>query len=158
MAGAAPADCHRAQEIAMKKLLIIVGMLLSVLAWASDKVESIESLKARADQTKTKDQVELFTRIAERQLDSLDKAYNGGTVREAQAALADVVTYGVKAAKVSGETGKRMKQTEIAMRKISSRLEAIRKTLEVDDRPPVADAVQKLETARSELLNLMFRK
>ena len=142
----------------MKKLLIIVGMLLSVLAWASDKVESIESLKARADQTKTKDQVELFTRIAERQLDSLDKAYNGGTAREAQAALADVVNYGVKAAQISGATGKRMKQTEIALRKISARLEAIRKTLEVDDRPPLADAIQKLESARRELLNRMFRK
>jgi hypothetical protein len=142
----------------MKKLLIIVVVLLSVLAWASDKLEPIESLKARADQAQPKDQVELFTRVAERQLNSLDKAYNGGTVREAQEALADVVTYGVKAAQVSSATGKRMKQTEIAIRKISGRLEAIRKTLEVDDRPPLADANQKLETARNELLNRMFRK
>ncbi|MFI5087330.1 MAG: hypothetical protein ACHP7I_02960 [Terriglobales bacterium] len=142
----------------MKKLLIIVVVLLAALAWASDKLESIESLKARADQAQPKDQVDLFTRIAERQLDSLDKAYNGGTVRQAQAALADVVTYGVKAAQVSGATGKRMKQTEIAMRKISGRLEAIRKTLDLDDRPLLADAVQKLDTARNELLNRMFRK
>jgi len=142
----------------MKKLLIIVVVLLSALAWAFDKQESIESLKARADQAQPKDQVDLFTRIAERQLDSLDKAFNGGTVRQAQAALADVITYSVKAAQVSGATGKRMKQTEIAMRKISGRLEAIRKTLEVDDRPPLADAVQKLDAARSELLNRMFRK
>lgn len=142
----------------MKKLLIIVVMLLSALAWASDKQEPMEALKARADQAQPKEQVELFTRIAERQLDSLDKAYNGGTVREAQTALADVVTYGRKAAVVSGETGKKMKHTEIALRKISGRLEAIRKTLEVDDRPPLADAVQQLETARSELLNRMFRK
>ena len=142
----------------MKKLLIIVVVLLSALAWASGQQESIEALKARADQAPPKDQVELFTHIAERQLDSLDKAYNGGTVREAQAALADVVTYGVKAAQVSSATGKRMKQTEIAMRKISSRLEAIRKTLDVDDRPPLADAIQRIETARTELLNRMFRK
>jgi hypothetical protein len=142
----------------MQKLLIIVVVLLSALAWASDKLEPIESLKARADQAQPKDQVELFTHIAERQLDSLDKAYNGGTVQEARAALADVVTYGVRAAQASGATGKRMKQTEIAMRKISIRLEAIRKTLDLDDRPPVADAVQKLEAARSELLNRMFRK
>jgi competence protein ComGC len=142
----------------MRKLLMIVVMLLTALAWASDKEESIEALKARASQAQTKDQVELFTHIAERQLDSVDKAYNGGTVQEAQAALVDVVSYGVKAAQVSGASGKRMKQTEIAMRKVVSRLEAIRKTLEVDDRPPLADAVQKLETARSELLNRMFRK
>ena len=142
----------------MKKRLIIVVVLLSALAWASGQQESIEALKARADQAQPKDQVDLFTHIAERQLDALDKAYNGGTVREAQAALADVVTYGVKAAQISSATGKRMKQTEIAMRKISVRLEAIRKTLDVDDRPMLAEAVQKLDAARSELLNRMFRK
>jgi hypothetical protein len=142
----------------MKKLLIIVVVLLSALAWASDKPESIESLKLRADQAQPKDQVELFIRIAELQVDALDKAYSGGTVREAQAALTDVVTYGVRAAQISSATGKRMKQTEIAMRKVSGRLEAIRKTLDLDDRPPLADAIQKLETARSELLNRMFRK
>ena len=142
----------------MKRFLIILVVLLSALAAASAQQESLEALKARAGQAPPKEQVELFTRIAERQLDSLDKAYNGGTVREAQAALADVATYGVKAAQVSSATGKRMKQTEIALRKISGRLEAIRKTLDVDDRPPVADVVQKLETARSELLNRMFRK
>jgi hypothetical protein len=142
----------------MKKRWIIVVVLLSALAWASAQQESVEALKARAGQARPKDQVELFTRIAERQLDALDKAYNGGTVREAQTALADVLTYGVKAAQVSGDTGKRMKQTEIAMRKMSVRLEAIRKTLEVDDRPPLAEAVQKLDAARNELLNRMFRK
>ena len=142
----------------MKKRLIIVVVLLSALAWASGQQESIEALKARADQAQPKDQVDLFTHIAERQLDALDKAYNGGTVREAQAALADVVTYGVKAAQISSATGKRMKQTEIAMRKISGRLEAIRKTLDLDDRPLLAAAVQKLDTARNELLNRMFRK
>lgn len=141
----------------MKKLLIIVLILLAACAWA-DKQETVEALKARAKQANPKDQVHLFTRIAERQLDALDKAYNGGTVAESQAALADVVQYGVKAAEVSGDTGKRMKQTEIAMRKMSARLEAIRKTLDVDDRPPLVDAIQKLESARTELLNRMFRK
>ena len=142
----------------MKKFLIIVVVLLSALAWASGQQESIEALKARADQAPPKEQVDLFIHIAERQLDALDKAFNGGTVREAQLALADVINYSVKAAQISSATGKRMKQTEIAMRKISGRLEAIRKTLDLDDRPPLADANQKLDAAHSELLNRMFRK
>lgn len=141
----------------MKKLLIVVLLLLSAGAWA-DTQESVEALKARADKAPPKEQVQLFTKIAERQLDALDQAYNGGTVQEAQTALADVVHYGVKAAQVSSETGKHMKHTEIAMRKMSSRLEDIRKTLDVDDRPALADAIQKLETARTDLLNRMFRK
>ncbi len=140
----------------MKRLLILVLALLSVAA-SADK-ESIDSLKARAERASAKEQVELYTQIAERQVDALDKAYNGGTVQEAQFALADVVTYGVKAADLSGQTGKKMKHTEIALRKMSGRLESIRKSLDVDDRPPVADAIQKLETARTELLNRMFSK
>ncbi len=141
----------------MKKLLFIVVALLSIAAWA-DKRESIDALKARAEKANPKQQVQIYTEIAERQLDALDKAYNGGTVQEAQAALADVVDYGVKAAQVSAQSGKRMKHTEIAMRRMSGRLEAIRKSLDVDDRPPVADAIQKLETARTALLNRMFSK
>jgi competence protein ComGC len=141
----------------MKKLLIVILILLSAAALA-DKQESVEALKARAEKAHPKEQVELYTKVAERQLDALDKAYNGGTVQQAQAALADVVNYGVKAAQVSSQTGKRMKNTEIAMRKMTMRLEAIRRTLDTDDRPPVGDAIQKLEAARTELLNRMFRK
>ena len=142
----------------MKNFWVITVVLLSAFALASSKQESIESLKQRADRANPKDQVELCTHIAERQLDALDKAYIDGNIAQARTALADVQGYGVKAAEMSRKTGKRMKQTEIALRKMTGRLEAIRKTLEVDDRPPVGEAVQKLESARSELLTSMFKK
>jgi hypothetical protein len=141
----------------MKKLVIFALVLMSTVALA-DKQESVEALKQRAQTAAPKQQVELYTKIAERQLEELDKAYNGGSAKQAQAALADVVDYGVKAAQLSSSTGKQMKHTEIAMRKMSTRLEAIQKALDIDDRPPVGDAIQKLEAARSELLNRMFRK
>ncbi|MGI9102285.1 MAG: hypothetical protein ACR2IF_07545 [Terriglobales bacterium] len=141
----------------IKKLSIVVLLLISALAFA-DKNESVDALKARLNTTSGGDHVVLCTKIAERQLDTLDKAYNDGDLRNAQAALSDVVTYGVRAAQVSRETGKKMKHTEIAMRRINIRLEAIRRSLSVDDRPAVTTAIQKLETARAELLNQMFKK
>lgn len=140
-----------------RKLLLFICVLLAIPAFA-DKPESIESLKARAATARDKQQVELFTKIAERQLQEADKAYDDGNVQQAEAALNDVRDYGVKAAQVSAQTGKKMKHTEIALRKISTRLEVIRKTLSVDDRPPVVAALEKLEQARTELLNRMFRK
>jgi len=142
----------------MKKTLIIAAVLLAALAWAADKQESVDALKARATEASPKDRVALLVHIAERQVDAMDKAFTDGNIQPARAALADVLTYGVQAANTSAETGKRMKQTEIALRKMTVRLESIRKTLDVDDRPPVADVIQKIETARSELLNRMFRK
>jgi hypothetical protein len=139
------------------KILLLICVLLSITAFAEEP-ESIADLKARAAAAHNKEQVELFTKIAERQLQAVDKAYNDGNVQQAEEALNDVRDYGVKAAQASGETGKKMKHTEIALRKISTRLEVIRKTLSVDDRPAVAAALEKLEQARTELLTRMFKK
>lgn len=139
-----------------KKLLITVLILISGMALARE--DSVEELKARVEQAEPKDQVELCTKIAQRQLHVADKAYQEGRLPEAKTALADVVTYGVRAAQQAGETRKRMKKTEIAMRKISGRLEDIRRSLDLEQREPLGDAIQKLEKARTELLNSMFRK
>ena len=141
----------------MKTLLLIPVLLTATIAVARAQ-ESVESMKARVESASEKDQVELCTRIAERQLEALDKAYNAGDQKQAEAALDDVATYGVKAADASRNTGKRLKQTEIAIRKMASRLDDIRKTLDVDQRPAVGEVVRKLEKARTELLNRMFRK
>lgn len=133
-------------------------VVLSLPAFAGEP-ESIEALKARAAAAhEPKQQVELFTKLVERQLKAAEKAYSDGAIPQARAALDDVVEYGVKAAQTSAASGKKMKHTEITLRKISARLEDIRRTLNLDDRPPVAAAVDKLEQARTDLLNRMFRK
>jgi len=131
--------------------------LAVALGAAADKKDTLEQLKARAETAEGKHQIELMTEIAERQLKVTDEAYSAGNVDRAQAALADVVDYGVRAAKEATNTGKRMKQTEIALRKIADRLDGIGKSVEVDSRPPVVDGVQKLEAARNDLLFRMFK-
>ncbi len=141
----------------MKKVLTVMVLLVTV-TFASDKQESVESMKARFERTSPKDQIELALKIAEHQVSAMDKAYTDGNIDAARAALADVQNFGVHAAEASASTGKHMKPTEIALRKMTVRLENIRRTLDVDDRQPVGDAIQKIETARNELLNRMFRK
>ncbi len=141
----------------MKPTIAILVLVLLPVALCA-KEETIESLKARADAAKGKEQVELCTEVAQRQLKAADAAYTAGNNGAARVALADVVSYGLRAAKTAVETRKRMKHTEIDLRRINERLDNIRKSLDVDERPPVADAYQKLESARSELLNAMFRK
>ncbi len=141
----------------MKNVAILVLMLSSAVL-AADKQESVESMKARFERTAPKDRVELALKIAEQQLVVMDKAYADGNVDAGRAALADVQTFGIQAAENSATTGKHMKQTEIALRKMTVRLENIRRTLSVDDRAPVGEAIQKVDGARNELLNRMFRK
>jgi len=141
----------------MKTLFLVTVMLAGVMSVARSQ-ETVEAMKSRVEAASEKDQVELCARIAERQLEALDKAYNDGDLKKAETALRDVGIYGVKAADAARNTGKRMKQTEIAIRKMASRLDDIRKTLDIDQRPAVAEVVTQLERARTDLLNRMFRK
>jgi len=141
----------------MKSVAILV-LVLSSGALATDKQESVESMKARFEHSSPKDRIELALKIAEHQVAAMDKAYTDGNIETARAALADVQNFGVQAAETSTSTGKRMKQTEIELRKMNVRLENIRRTLSVDDRAPVGEAIQRIDAARNELLNRMFRK
>src|SRR5690348_10589317 len=142
----------------MRRIVAILLLLSATAAWsASDKKDTLEQLKARADTAAGKHEIELATEIADRQLKATDDAYTAGHIDQAQAALADVVKYGVRAAREATNTGKRMKQTEIALRKISDRLDAIAKSVELDSRPPVEEARRKLEGARNDLLFRMFK-
>ena len=136
--------------------ILLVLVSLATLSAAND--ESIESLKARAAAASGSKQVELFTEIAEHQLGAVAKAYDEGQTKQAEVALHDVQEYGLKAAQTSQETGKRMKNTEIAIRKISDKLEDLSRSIDTDERPPVTKALKQLEAARSELLRYMFRK
>lgn len=140
----------------MKRLAAIVLVVVATLA-AADKKDTLEQLKARAETASGKHEIELSVEIAERQLKATDDAYSAGDTDQALAALKDVLEYGVRAAKEATNTGKRMKQTEIALRKISDRLNDISKSVDVDSRPPVKDAIMKLEAARNDLLFRMFK-
>ncbi len=143
----------------MTKLTLVTILLTAALSTAgAASNESLESLKARADGAELKKQPELFTKVAQFQLQEFAKASEEGNPEQAEEALQDILEYGIKAAQSSQETGKRMKQTEIAIRKISSRLEDIGRTLSFDKRQPVESAIEKLESARTDLLHHMFRK
>src|SRR4051812_2568219 len=125
--------------------LVIILLVAIGTGVAADKKDTLEQLKTRAESTDGKHQIELMTEIAERQLKTADDAYTAGNIDQAQAALNDIVEYGVRAAKESTNTGKRMKQTEIALRKIADKLDNIGKSVDLDSRPPVVEAVKKLE-------------
>ncbi len=141
-----------------KVTLLIVALLALMSAAAVASNETLESLKARAADAEGSKQVELFAEVAERQLEQVAKAYEAGNDEKAQQALRDVLEYGLKAADTSRATGKRMKKTEITIRKIANRLEDISRSLAFDERPPVKQAIEKLENARTALLHTMFTK
>ena len=138
----------------------ISALLLAVLlvALASGVEPSVEDLKARMDSTSLNDRPRLCVQIAERQLEAADKFYAAAEVEKAQAALTDVVTYSELARDYAIQTHKHEKQTEIAARGMSRKLNDIMHTLAHDERPPVEDAMKRLQRVRDDLLAAMFPK
>jgi polyhydroxyalkanoate synthesis regulator phasin len=136
----------------------LVVASVAAIGWGSHKEASLEELKARAESAKPDERATLCIQIAERQVEAADRLYTDGKLEQAQAAIHDVVTYSQKGADAAGQTGHKLKNTEIALRKMAHRLVDIKRTLAFDNQAPVQDAADALERLRTQVLNRMFGK
>ena len=141
----------------MRKLFIIVALLLatSLAAW-SRKEETLEELKARAESANVDEQAGICVRIAEQQLQVADKLFVEGKSEEARSALDDVVKYSEKARDAATKSGKKLKPTEIAVRKMAHKLHDVKHSVAFEDQPKVQEAIEHLERVRTDLLTKMF--
>jgi len=137
--------------------IVLLGMLLSVPQTAA-KEESVQQLVDRANSARVEDQPALYSAAAEKQLKSADQLYTAGKVDEARAAVTDVVEYSDKASSAAIQTGKKLKNTEIAVRRMAAKLRDIKRSLAFEDQSPVQVAIDRLETLRTQLLAKMFGK
>lgn len=144
-------------QVAAAILSFTLTMASAVSAPIPDQM-SIEGLKSKVQSAQGDEKGNLCLEIAERQIKAADKLYNDGKVEEAQAAIQDVVSYGTQAGDVFAQSGHRLKNSEIAMRKMIHRLTDIKHTLASENQPPVQAAIESLEHVRTELLNRMFGK
>ncbi len=132
-------------------------LVTSFLALAY-KTETLQELMARAESARVEDRPALCVEIAERQLKSADELYTAGKIDDARTAMQDVVTYSEKAHDAAIQSGKKVKNTEIAFRKMAAKLRDIKRSLNFDDQAPVQAAADRLESLRTDLLSHMFGK
>jgi polyhydroxyalkanoate synthesis regulator phasin len=143
----------------MRSCWIAITLILTAAAGsAAVKDQSLQDLIARANSAAVKDQPALYIDIAERRLKAADDLYNEGKVDDARDAVADVVTYSEKAHDAAIQSGKRLKPTEMASRKMSRRLRDLKHTLNFEDQAPVQAAADRLESLAQDLLTHMFGK
>jgi hypothetical protein len=133
-------------------------MLVSSLAAFAGGDEALERLVKRAEAASIGQQPALYAEIAERQLRTADQLYNNGQVDAARAAVNDVVTYSDRASDAASHARSKIKNTEIAIRKMAAKLRDIKRGLAFEDQPPVQAAADHLEGLRSSLLSRMFAK
>jgi len=69
-----------------------------------------------------------------------------------------LVGYSGKASDAASQIGKKLKDTEIALRKMAQKLRDLKRGLPYEDQGPVQAAADRLEQMRTELLSRMFGK
>ncbi len=141
----------------MRKALAIPLLLLLAASagWAASDEEPIEKLIARAD-VRSDNQAEHCADVARREVEVANQRYTNGDVQKAVEAVNMAVTYTQKALDAAKRTHKRLKETDLTLRRTSRRLSDVGQTLAFEDKPVVKEAVEKIEQARSQILTLMF--
>lgn len=133
---------------------IIVFALAAVATAAAEK--SIAELKKELSSADLNKQHKLYAELARQQVEVANDLYTAGDVPQAEAAVNEIVAYAEKARETGLKSGKKLKKTEITLRKTSRRLADVGRTLSVEYRPHVEAAVERLDDVRSELLEKMF--
>src|SRR5437762_6599636 len=142
MAGETPADRHRPEGAPMRVAFrAALALVLAGLALAQTPPDRLAHLKAKAATANPADQEKLFLEIAHAEFDAANAAFAAGNAQQAQGALADLEDYAQRAALLAVVHRKRMKNTEIELRKISDRLKNLKPTLNVEDRLPVQKTI-----------------
>ena len=137
---------------------LCVWMTAAAVSMIPRDEPTVDQLKASVTAAKVGDKAKLCVQIAQKQLNESDRLYAASDYEKAQAALTDVVTYSELARDYAIQSHKYEKQTEIAARGISRKLNEIRHSLGRNDQLPLDDAIQRLERVRDDLQSAMFKK
>jgi hypothetical protein len=118
--------------------------------------KTIESLKAEAEHSSGGHQARLYAELAQHLVDVADQQFTDALTDQGQATIQDILKYATLARDISLKSHGKMKETEIHLRMAERRLEAVRRTLSIDDRPPLEEVEKQIEKLRKDLLDAMF--
>ena len=138
------------------KSKIIYFALLSMMLSASGQQKSIDNLKGEAERATGGQQAKLCAQVADMLVGVAAQQFAEGNEQAAQATVQEILTYASRARDVAVKSRGKMKETEIILRSTQRKLESLKRTLGVDDRPPIDQVEKKIEQFRQDILNEMF--
>ena len=141
----------------MKKYIGITLLCLfaAIPVLRASEDEPLDKLIARADSAQPP-RPELFLDVADRELKLTIQAYKENKVPDGRAALQQLLDYTGKAQALVLKSDKKLPQTEIKIRRMSTRLRDLMLNIDADEQPTIRAAIDKLEDFRTELLKAMF--
>jgi hypothetical protein len=114
--------------------------------------------QASIEKMKEQDRGEAYAKLALDLAESAYDQYKAGSIEAGHKTMAQVGDSAVKAYEAAAIKRKKIKQTELALRQLSTRLDGIRRSLSVADQGPVKEAIGKVDKARADTLEAMFKK
>jgi hypothetical protein len=138
----------------MRKSVSIL-LLLALGLFATAEQKTLDQLKAEAERADG-DQPKLMAEVAERLVPVADKQFTDGESVKGHATVDEILQYATRAHDLAIKTRKKMKDTEIHLRRCRHSLENMRRTLAAEDRPAVEAVEKKLETFAEDVLEAMF--
>lgn len=136
--------------------LLLTLICFGSLAFAAQR--SVEELRAQIASASPQDQPKIYKPLIEQETGTLEDLYRTGDTDKASALVEQLAKDCEAAAHASKTTRKHMKSTEITLRKAGERLDNLQRNAAFDDRPPITAALDRIEQARSSLLEAMFAK
>jgi len=136
-------------------VLVLVALAVPFVALGHDE-PTITELKGRLTNADMRDRPALCIQICERQLDAADKFYNLGSSAEAEAALAEVISFAALAREYAIQSHKHEKQSEIALRRAVRKLADLKHAISREDQQAVQNAIDRIQHFRDDLLAAMF--
>ena len=136
-----------------RRASILALFLLALTALADDR--NIDQLRAEAERAGN-DQAKVCAEVAERLVSVADKQFTDGESVKGHATVQEILQYATRSRDLAVKTRKKMKETEIHLRRCRHALENMRRTLAAEDRPPVEAVEKKLEQFGQDILDAMF--
>ncbi|HET9837237.1 MAG TPA: hypothetical protein VFR84_03315 [Candidatus Angelobacter sp.] len=136
-----------------KRASILLLLFLAMSAVADDR--NVDQLKAEAERAGP-DQAKVCAEVAEHLVIVADKLFNDGESVKGQATVQEILQYATRARDLAIKNRKKMKETEIHLRRCRRALEDMRRTLAAEDRPAVEAVEKKLEQFGEDILEAMF--
>ena len=136
---------------------LVIALILGTSLIAAAKEKTMAELKEEIAKADDKKQAELYAKLAAMQVEAANDVYNTN-VEQARSMVEQATDSAERAASASLEAGKREKKTEIDLRKLENRMEDVIRTWAFEDRSRVKACIDRIETARSKLLDRMFKK
>jgi tetratricopeptide (TPR) repeat protein len=156
MAGEASFDRDRKKEMMLLRRQLACALLL--LALCAQAQTRLDALKQHAERQNEQSRGPIYIDIGRELVELANHQFENGEADKAQSNVKEAVSYAEKAVDSARQRGKKIKETEINLRKMSNRVEELRHSVAADEQPPLQEARSKLEQLRIQLLDHMFRK